>query len=654
MVDKPAEEKLNPDDRVIVLQDVAMRVDEAQEALSAIRRGEVDALVVTHRGGKQSVVLLHGANATHRVLFETLNEGTLAITASSGHILYANARFSELIGHALDDVFGKQFSTFVAPEDEGKFADLLTKTQSGGHKGELCLLTATGARLPVMLSLRAVVEDGVENTCTIVITDLTPIKQAQAAREASERRYRNIVQTALEGIWQIDAELRITFVNERLEQLLGYSTNEMLGRSLLSLVVPEERQHAEKNFRRIFSGERVQFDTRFMRHDGSRLWVIVVASPLRTEHSELREALGMITDITPRRYAEDALRQRERQLAHAMELAQMGSWEWDFEHDTYNWSDELCRIFGENPDAFEISYARIIDRIHPEDREGYHNALTRTVKEGVLFAHEFRILRGDGAERILLMRGHLVPPNETLPARLVGIARDVTDERALERRLRAAVHEKEVLLKEAHHRVKNNLQVISSLLGLQGRLLTDCAAREILHESESRVQTIALVHESIYQSHDLGSIDLSAYTRRLISVVQSMYGGMGLPQIAVDVEPIRIGIDMAVQCGLIMHELVTNALKHAFRGRRRGHVWVSMLRASSSELVLGVRDDGIGLPAEIDLQTGHTLGLRLVYRLVAQLGGTIDVSRENGTQYAIRFPNPGYCAPAPDTDSRPS
>jgi len=635
-MDPPAQEE-----GVIVLQELTLRVEEALDALRAIRKGQVDALVISPTGN-QEVVLLQGADIAYRVLFETLNEGALAIAANSGYILYANRRFAELVGESLDHLLGQMtLSSFVAPEEVGAFTALLEGARSKGGKGELHLITKQNPRLPVMMSIRSVEthKGSGEGSYTVVVSDLTPIKEAHAAREAVERRYRDIVETALEGIWQIDLEMRIEFVNNRMVELLGYSAAELCGQALLSLVVPRERHGAEEQLRRIFSGNRAFFDTQLTRSDGSTLWVIMTGSPLLDAQSAVQGALGMITDITPRKQIEETLRRSESQLVHAQELAHMGSWVWYFDEDRYDWSNELYRIFGAEPGSV-ISWPILLELVHPDDREKFERLAFQTIRTGELFTMEYRVIHPGGAERIVSARGHVLPPSGSQPARMVGIARDVTDERAMERRLRAAINEKEVLLKEAHHRVKNNLQVISSLLGLQGRQLADPVARDVLREAESRVQSIALVHETIYKSKDIGLLDLSAYIRRLIGVVQSMYSGAELLEIAVDVGPIRLGIDTAVQCGLIVHELVTNALKHAFVGRKDGRVWISMHRVNESDLALEVGDNGVGLPVNVDMHAVRTLGLRLVCRLTAQLGGEITLTREGGTRFTIRFPDP--------------
>jgi two-component system, sensor histidine kinase PdtaS len=206
-----------------------------------------------------------------------------------------------------------------------------------------------------------------------------------------------------------------------------------------------------------------------------------------------------------------------------------------------------------------------------------------------------------------------------------------------EQAMRASLREKDVLLKEVHHRVKNNLQVISSLLNLQARRLTDPATREIFVESQNRVQSIALVHEKLHQSSDLSHVDFSEYTLTLLDGLFHAYDATerGISK-TVDVGGARLTIDMAIPCGLIITELVTNALKHAFPGARRGTVLV-MLREEGDDLYLAVEDDGVGMPAGDPSDRG-SLGLELVLTFAEQLDAKMEITRERGTAFHFRFP----------------
>jgi len=217
--------------------------------------------------------------------------------------------------------------------------------------------------------------------------------------------------------------------------------------------------------------------------------------------------------------------------------------------------------------------------------------------------------------------------------------REIAERKRAEGQLKTSLAEKEVLLKEVHHRVKNNLQVISSLLHLQSKQTKDPETLGMFLESMYRVRSMALVHERLYQSEDLSGVDAAEYFRDLASYLHRSYGATsGQVSLKVDVDPVSLGIDVAIPCGLIISELVSNALKHAFPDGRPGQVLVRLHLAQGRGCTLVVGDDGIGLPEDLDLETTESLGLHLVSRLVAQLEGSINLDRSGGTTYKITFP----------------
>jgi two-component sensor histidine kinase len=205
--------------------------------------------------------------------------------------------------------------------------------------------------------------------------------------------------------------------------------------------------------------------------------------------------------------------------------------------------------------------------------------------------------------------------------------------------LSASLHEREVLLKETNHRVKNNLQVVASLLELQARWIGDPQALAALHESVSRVRTMGSVHERLYRSRDLARIDIAEYVRGLVGEAFASYGlDPGAIRLHLRVDEIAMEADTAIPCGLIINELVSNALKHAFPGGRQGSLYVDLRRAEGSQIALTVRDDGIGLPPENDLARSQSLGLELVRALVRQLGGTLALGGGLGAEVTVLFP----------------
>lgn len=210
-----------------------------------------------------------------------------------------------------------------------------------------------------------------------------------------------------------------------------------------------------------------------------------------------------------------------------------------------------------------------------------------------------------------------------------------------EEAIRSSLREKETLLKEIHHRVKNNLQVIASLLRLQSRYLKDDDARAMFEESQNRVHSISLVHEKLYRTGDLARIDFQDYLLTLTKGLTESWRRPGVPvAVSVEAEGVHLGVDVAIPCGLIVTELVTNALKHAFPNDAPGSIHVTAAVAPAGRLKLTVQDDGVGLPANVEFRRSGTLGLELVGSLVRQLGAKLEIGRERGTRFSLDFELP--------------
>jgi len=220
----------------------------------------------------------------------------------------------------------------------------------------------------------------------------------------------------------------------------------------------------------------------------------------------------------------------------------------------------------------------------------------------------------------------------------IGVFRDISERKRADAVLKSALREKEILLREIHHRVKNNMQVISSLINLQAARLEDPSTREMLRESQRRIRSMALIHEKLYQSTDLNRINFSEYVRSLC--VHLFHGFQVDPKIVrlkLDLEDISLDVSSSIPCGLIVNELVSNSLKHAFPDGREGEIAVSFHRTDGEGLELRVTDDGIGVTPNFDFRNTGTLGMQIVTMLVEQIGGTISREAEAGTSFRIAF-----------------
>lgn len=218
------------------------------------------------------------------------------------------------------------------------------------------------------------------------------------------------------------------------------------------------------------------------------------------------------------------------------------------------------------------------------------------------------------------------------------ILRDVSERALMDERVRSSLREKEALLMEIHHRVKNNLQVVSSLLGLQSRMVADPEVHKMFQESRDRIHSMALLHESLYQSHNLSQVDFSEYVRQLASHLFHSYGvGMDRIQLRTDLDRLSLSLDDAVPCGLIINELVSNSLKYAFPQGRSGEIRIELRGQADRMARLLVADNGVGLEPDLDWINTRSLGLRLVRTLAEQLGGKIEVKSEMGTEVRLAF-----------------
>lgn len=214
---------------------------------------------------------------------------------------------------------------------------------------------------------------------------------------------------------------------------------------------------------------------------------------------------------------------------------------------------------------------------------------------------------------------------------------DVAERKRMEEKIRASLREKDVLLKEVHHRVKNNMQIISSILSLQSGLIKNSHTLKVFADSQNRIRSMALVHEKLYESKDLAKIDFAEYVHSMTGYLLSLHGiGNGI-RFSIDIKDILLDVNAAIPCGMIINELVSNSLKYAFPKGAKGEIYIGLHSAEAGKLTLTVKDDGVGLPKDMDFRKAESLGMQLVIMLTEQLDGTIEVDVRKGTTFKITF-----------------
>lgn len=306
----------------------------------------------------------------------------------------------------------------------------------------------------------------------------------------------------------------------------------------------------------------------------------------------------------------------------------------DREDRVTSWNRSAERIFGWT--SAEIIGNKLLPLMFEQvsDKDYLRNAVSGGTVSGV----ETTLLRKDGRKIDVSMTvSPLLDINKNVTG-LSGIIRDVTERKRAEEEIKKALKEKEILLREIHHRVKNNMQIISSLLKLQSGYIKDQKSKDMYKESQNRIITMSLIHEKLYQSRDLSKIDLRGYIRDLVTgLFQSYEVDAGKIALDIDVQNVPIGINSAIPCGLVINELVSNSLKYAFPQGRAGEIKIS-LRSVDDMIELIVADNGVGIPGDIDFRKTESWGLRLVKILAEnQLHAEINLDRSKGTEFKIKF-----------------
>jgi predicted ATPase/two-component sensor histidine kinase/GAF domain-containing protein len=360
-----------------------------------------------------------------------------------------------------------------------------------------------------------------------------------------------------------------------------------------------------------------------------------VFTPARIAVLSLLASQAAISLENARLYTD--LRHTEAYLAEAQRLSRTGSFAFSVSSGEVFWSDEVYRIY-EYDRTTKITLEINLQRTHPEEEASIvQKILDRVPADGRDCTIEHRLLMPDGSVKNL----HVVVHSENgegADLKYVGTVMDVTESRQAQERLQASLDEKEALLKEVHHRVKNNLQLISSLLNLQAARILDSGVAEKFAESRNRVRAMAMVHENLYRSGNFARVLMRAHIQRLCADLIRAYGmhSAGV-DLKIDIDDVQLDLDRAISIGLIINELVSNALKHAFPNGRPGLVRVDLKLAQGRHCVLTVQDDGIGVPVQFDPERADSLGLQLVQDLTDQLHGEISLSRDRGSRFNVSF-----------------
>lgn len=472
--------------------------------------------------------------------------------------------------------------------------------------------------------------------------DISGRKQAEEALSLSEARLRQTIDLAPFQIFVRDLQGRYVVVNQAAAAHRGIPPQQMEGKHYSELpgqLAQEFPEYLRSDREAIMNGQQQFIPAQsFSRPGKVTHWFDIHKIPYPMPASEERAALVVAVDVTDRKRAEAALRESEEQFRTMFEETPVGIAFADMHSSRLTQvNPAFCHLFGYSEQELlemtiaDISYAEDM----PENTRLFEQAVKQEFSD---YRMEKRYLKKTGELIWANLIGTIVHDAQGNPTYRVGFLEDITERKQAQVDLQDALAEKEVLLQEVHHRVKNNLQMIHSLLYKQRQYVSDEIAKHALSESMNRVHAMALVHEQLYRSDHFASISLAHYLREFASHVFHTYKprdqAIGL---TLRLEDVPVSLELAIPIALALNELLTNALKYAFPEKRAGEMTIEC-REQQGEITLIVRDNGVGLPEDLDVRQTKTLGWYLVYNLVTkQLQGSVQIQRRNPTEVKMRF-----------------
>ena len=597
---------------------------------------------------KQMEQALRQSEEHFRQLFELAPNG-MAILSLSGQLLRVNGAFCEILGCDPDRMLTLSIDDICAPEAAESIWSQMQQLQQGQiphAQLERRLHHQQTGQLITVIWRMTLVRDQHQRPLHVLsqILDITDRKQAEKALRKSQEKYKTLFEAFPIGISVTDEQGVVIETNPASQQILNldpagpHPLQVQDHPQTASLIWPDGTPLAPADWPPVQPLQRDQTvnypELGVIRAGAEPLWLQVTATPMPLEGYGVAMAFS---DITEHKRAEDALRESELRFRAVFEQTALGICLTDQEGRYLSTNPALQAMLGYGPEDLRGRRFSEFSESESGDQElSLHQDLVEGQRSHYRLEHRYR--RQDGQPIWCRLTVSPVRNSRGDLQFTIGVTEDITEQKRSEHRIQAALQEKEILLREIHHRVKNNLQIISSLLRLQSESIKSRKYLRVFQDAWSRIESMSLIHEELYQARDLSQVNLMDYIQGLAAKLFHSYGvDQDRIQLHLNIQQIELNIDAGVICGLIINELLTNSLKYAFPAGRSGSLSVS-LQQDQTQIQLQVRDDGIGIPSDFDWAETDSLGLQLVATLTEQLEGTIELDRVAGTTFTIVFP----------------
>lgn len=641
---KPIPIQYNGEDAIqIVLHDITAQKQLIKEQLRAQIAEETNEKLqgeITER--KNTERILQETQKYTRLLIESSLD-MICASDKEGYITEFNAAAQTTFGYELNEVLGKHVSILYANPEERIRITNEELYGTGKYAGEVINLKKNGKTFIAYLSASVLKDhEGKVVGAMGVSRDISEFKRAEEKLRNSEEKYRIIYDHAFVGIAKVSLKGEFVQVNEQLCKMLGYTEQELCSKTFMDITVPEDLEKSEIYLKQLINAERenVSFEKKYRHKNNSIVHCNVAVSVVFGKDQIPQYFISVFENITKRKEAEEKIKAQSVKFNAIIEGTSHVIWTVDKNIclTTFNENYSKQQKLRYGIEAKEGLSMITGDAISTVEYNNFWIKKYESAFAGYSQYFETQFFDKEGTESWREIYLNPIFGKDGQIQEVSGIGHDITEKKKSEEKIRQSLQEKEVLLKEVHHRVKNNLQVISSILNLQSSYVKDESTLNILKESQNRIKSMAFIHESLYQTKDFSSINFSEYIVNLSQNLIHSYSDVGHEvKLNLDIQNVFLNLDLAIPCGLIINEIVSNALKYAFVDKKEDEEIVIKMTLDKDNLVLIIGDNGIGLPKNIDYRNTESLGLQLVVTLTEQLNGKIDLDTHNGTKYTIKF-----------------
>lgn len=549
-------------------------------------------------------------------------------------------RFCKLLEYSREELKKLTFADITHPDDRGKGLDAVKKLKEGDLREfeyEKRYLTKSGEPVWVYVN-GAIIKDnkGDPEYFASYIHDITERKRAQKKLKQSEQQFRSLFKHNPHPVYSFDLEGKFQGVNQKLVEFSGYSREELIGMSYKSFIVKEDLERTEKQFEKAASGIPGEYEIQVIVRSGEKKDIRVTKFPMYVG-DEVTGVYAVLQDITEQKKAQRRLKESEERWQRLVENNPQPV-QVTQDANIIFINDAGAELYGaDSPE--ELIGKSVYEFCHPE-KIGQVKQRKSDLEQGnhVEKLFENKIIRLDGETRFVEINS--IPITFRDEPAIQTVIHDITDRKEKEQDIKDSLDKKELLLREIHHRVKNNLSVISGLIELQTMNIEDESTLSTLRDCQYRIHSIAMIHEKLYQSEALSDIGFDVYLKELVQSISRTYtSDYKKIDITYDLEPVSIDFDQAIPCSLIVNEVIVNCFKHAFQSTDEGEIKITST-LDGTEILIKIEDDGSGLPADFDTNGQTSLGMTLMKTLANQLDGEINFSSEGpgkGVTFELRF-----------------